>query len=134
MSAPPKKKGAAGATPPGQTLDPTCDDESIARPKAIVKPAGYMASHGGKLIAQGYLTIPIRPGEKRPFGKNWGARRMTLADVEREGSFGVGVLTGQGENPICAIDIDVVQPALAKMMTDLCQAELPGAATARVPF
>ncbi len=94
-----------------------------------IKPnTSYMALHGSKLLAQGYLPIPIRNGSKRPYGEAWQKRRMTPDDIYREGEFGVGILTGQGEYPLAAIDIDVKHPALAAVLTKWCRDNLPATA------
>ena len=119
----------AGESAPAAPVIPN----SIAQDSSTsVKSAGYMALHGARLLAQGYLPIPIHRGKKYPVGRKWEQRRMTLADVERDGAFGVGILCGQSEHPICAVDIDVVHPALAAPLTTWGRNNLPDVNVERV--
>lgn len=68
----------------------------------------YMEEFGEKIAKNGYEVIPIRPGEKRPFGNKWeeydgspkGARRWVASG---KGGFGVGIKTKN--NP--AVDVDI---------------------------
>jgi len=51
----------------------------------------------------------------------WRTARLTLKDVPRYAGFGVGVLTGQGESPVLAVDIDTTHPELARELAVWCR-------------
>lgn len=73
-------------------------------------------SIGARLLAQGYLIIPIAKGQKRPAIDGWQNARLTAADLYRYQGSGVGILTGQGATPLCGVDIDTSWPDLAEDM------------------
>lgn len=81
-------------------------------------------THGRALLANGYLIIPIRPGQKRPALSNWQAARLGAVDLTRYPDHGVGVLCGQGANPLAAIDVDTTHEALASRFVAWCQEHL----------
>ena len=59
-------------------------------------PAAYLEKFGGEVLDNGYAIVAIRPGEKRPFGKDWETKTFgvkTLAGfIEADrGSYGVGI-------------------------------------------
>ena len=83
------------------------------------------------LIANGYLVIPIKAGEKRPALSNWQSARLTAADAERWPGAGTGVLCGQGEHPVCAFDVDTSNKRLLDLFLPWCDREL-GVTCARV--
>lgn len=68
----------------------------------------YMEEFGVRIAENGYEVIPIRPGEKRPFGKEWekydgspkGAKKWT---AEGKGNFGVGIKSKHAP----AVDLDI---------------------------
>ena len=66
----------------------------------------YFAKYGGRLLSNGYLILPIAPGQKRPPVANWQHSRYTSSDLGRFPGHGLGILTGQGDAPVIAIDID----------------------------
>lgn len=68
------------------------------------------------LCSGGYRIVPINAGRKAPLIKGWQAKTFTADDV----TAGVGVLCGQGEYPISAIDIDFLDADLAAKMADWC--------------
>jgi uncharacterized protein (DUF927 family) len=70
-----------------------------------------------RLVANGYLIVPILPGTKRPAIDNWQNARLTIADIEQFRGRGVGVLCGVGEHPICAVDIDVRHEGIVQAIT-----------------
>ena len=80
--------------------------------------------HGRKLLAGGFLIVPIRAGHKRPALDNWQHARLGAADLDRYPTAGVGVLCGQGAHPIAAIDIDTSDAALARRFADWCHENL----------
>ncbi len=88
-------------------------------------------SHGRTLLGNGYLIIPIKPGHKRPALDNWQTARLGAADLTRYPAHGVGVLCGQGAQPIAAIDVDTTDGALAARFVAWCQEHL-GATCERV--
>ena len=68
----------------------------------------YLEEFGVRIARNGYAVIPIRPGEKRPYGDRWqtydGTEEGVLDWIKSgKGSFGVGIKTK--DSP--AVDIDV---------------------------
>ena len=88
-------------------------------------------AYGRGLLANGYLIVPITPGQKRPAISNWQNARLGLDDLARYPGHGVGVLCGQGAQPIAAIDVDTTDAALADRFVAWCQDHL-GATGERV--
>lgn len=80
--------------------------------------------HGKKLLAYHYMIVPIKQGEKRPALKDWQDARITSADLNKFSNCGVGVLTGQGQFPICAVDIDVLDEQFAHEYSEWCRDNL----------
>lgn len=79
-----------------------------------------------------YFVIPVARGEKRPSIRAWQETRMTYDELERRfPDANVGVLCGVGDYPIAAIDIDVLDEALAVQFRDWCFTHL-GAAPERI--
>jgi len=93
--------------------------------------AGLFQRQGRALLAQGYLIVPIRPGEKRPAINGWERARLGAGDLGRHADCGVGVLTGQGANPLCAFDVDCLHPAVVDEFVKWCNSFI-GFAPARV--
>jgi len=87
--------------------------------------------YGRALLGNGYLIIPIKPGHKRPALDNWQTARLGAADLTRYPAHGVGVLCGQGAQPIAAIDVDTLDEELAERFVAWCQEHL-GATCERV--
>lgn len=87
--------------------------------------------HGRALLGNGYLIIPIKPGHKRPALDNWQTARLGAADLTRYPEHGVGVLCGQGAQPVAAIDVDTTDAELAARFVAWCQEHL-GATCERV--
>ena len=71
------------------------------------------------LLANGYLVVPIRQGEKRPAISGWQHARLTAAD--KFPGHGVGVLCGQGEYPVVGVDIDISHPVIGPALIAWCQ-------------
>ena len=90
-------------------------------------------THGRALLGNGYLIIPIKPGHKRPALDNWQTARLGAADLTRYPNHGVGVLCGQGAQPVAAIDVDTTDEGLAARFVAWCQEHL-GATCERVGF
>lgn len=88
-------------------------------------------TRGRALLGNGYLIIPIKPGHKRPALDNWQTARLGAADLTRYPNHGVGVLCGQGAQPVAAIDVDTTDGALAARFVAWCQEHL-GATCERV--
>lgn len=84
----------------------------------------YFKRDGRALLANGYLIVPIKPGEKRPALNGWQKARLSTADLARYPGHGVGVLCGQGANPIVGIDIDISHPAINAAVIDWCREHL----------
>lgn len=79
---------------------------------------------GRALLGNGYLIIPIKPGHKRPALDNWQTARLGAGDLQRYPQHGVGILCGQGAQPIAAIDVDTTDPELAERFVAWCQENL----------
>ena len=43
----------------------------------------YLKKYGPLALGNGYSVIPIRPGEKRPFGKDWESVEYTQVRIEK---------------------------------------------------
>jgi P4 family phage/plasmid primase-like protien len=80
----------------------------------------YFESYGRRLLANGYLIVPIVPGQKRPALGQWQNARMTIDDISRYGGHGVGILHGQGDIPVVGIDIDTGNAQVAKALVAWC--------------
>ena len=89
----------------------------------------YLQKYALRVVENGYDICFIRPGEKRPFGKDWeakrhGPKRIASAIEAGRGSYGVGVKTR--ETP--GVDIDCYDEDLVEHMIqvteDLCGSTL----------
>lgn len=81
----------------------------------------YFQTQGRALLGNGYLIVPIKPGEKRPALTGWQQSRLGAFDLSSYPDCGVGVLCGQGAHPIAAFDIDSSNPELVRRFADWCQ-------------
>ena len=88
-------------------------------------------THGRALLGNGYLIIPIKPGHKRPALDNWQTARLGAADLTRYPAHGVGVLCGQGAQPVAAIDVDTTDEGLAARFVAWCQEHLGATCSSR---
>lgn len=62
---------------------------------------------GRPLLDHGYIITPIRENSKAPLLKNWTSKLLTAEDCDvYGGGNGVGIVCGQGKNPVIALDID----------------------------
>lgn len=67
----------------------------------------------GPEIAHDYPVCAIEPGQKRPIGKEWQKHPLSpeeCRDYPNEAA-GVGIMCGQGDNPVYAVDVDVYADA-----------------------
>jgi hypothetical protein len=84
-----------------------------------------------KLHAAGFWPVPIRPGQKRPISKDWGARRQTLDDLHAAfktyPDAGIGIALGPGRGPggTWLIDLEGDGPAAAESLATLLGGETP---------
>lgn len=85
---------------------------------------GYFETHARQLIANGYLVIPIKQGHKRPAISAWQNARLSASDVHRHAKCGVGVLTGQGDYPLVALDVDTLNANVADEFVAWCETHL----------
>lgn len=104
---------------------------------------GEFQQHGGQLIANGYLIVPIQPGYKRPLVNQWQDWRLSPDEYQNILSngypytkkdktettiyprkHGLGVVCGIGEHSVAAIDIDTTNSKLAEKFTRWCEARL----------
>lgn len=80
---------------------------------------GYLSQHGLKLIQNGYLITPIRPGKKSPTSEDWRNVRSTKSQLAEwiEGGHqhsGIGIVTRNTPG----IDIDVEDEEVAEALQD----------------
>lgn len=84
----------------------------------------HFTTQGRTLLANGYLIVPIRRGEKRPAIDGWQKARLGVGDLSRYPDHGVGVLCGQGAQPIVGVDIDISHPVIGPALIAWCQEHL----------
>lgn len=84
----------------------------------------FFRDAGRALLTNGYLIIPIRPGEKRPALSAWQNARLSAADLNSYPDHGVGILCGQGAHPVVGIDVDISHPTIGPAITDWCRRTL----------
>lgn len=72
----------------------------------------YFKDKAAALAAHGYLPIPIKPGTKKCQEPKWPNFRFKPKDAEVFANYGIGILCGQGEYPLMAIDCDTTDPVL----------------------
>lgn len=87
----------------------------------------YLRLYGERLVELGYTVLPIKPGSKRPDIKDWPRHATTAANVvawysNGRAQHGVGI--NARNTP--AIDVDVLDPAVAGAMADAIDAIFPG--------
>lgn len=87
----------------------------------------FFRTQGRSLLANGYLVLPIKPGEKRPAIASWQTARLTAADLPNYPSHGVGIVCGQGASPVVGVDIDISHPTINASLLEWCRKWLPGA-------
>lgn len=92
----------------------------VAPPRAS---AGTFPTTGRKLLENGYLIVPIKPGHKSPANDEWQTARFDPSNLDNKyAACGTGILCGQGPHPIVAIDIDIPHDAaLVERIADLCR-------------
>lgn len=73
-----------------------------------------------RLCDGAYSIVPINKGQKGPLIKEWQKKTFTADDIDA----GIGVKCGVGEYPVCAIDIDVLNPELAAALAQWCHDNL----------
>lgn len=84
----------------------------------------FFRDAGRTLLANGYLIIPIKPGEKRPALSAWQNARLGAGDLGGYPDHGVGILCGQGASPVVGIDIDISHPVIGPAIISWCRANL----------
>lgn len=93
----------------------------------------YFEQYGRQILANGYMIIPIKPGHKRPALDAWQTARLSVGDLGRYPGHGLGLLCGQGAQPLAGMDIDTTCAPLAERFTAWCQDNL-GFTCERVGF
>lgn len=76
----------------------------------------YFKEYAAKLVAGKYLPIPIKPVSKGCQVKDWPNYRFSEGDAAKYGAFGVGLLCGQGEFPLVAVDCDTKNKELLRWL------------------
>ena len=84
----------------------------------------HFQQYGKQLLANGYLIVPIRPGAKYPALSAWQRARLGPGDLGAYPNHGVGLLCGQGANPIVGVDIDVSHPVIGPKIIEWCETHL----------
>lgn len=84
----------------------------------------FFHTDGRRLLANGYLIVPIEQGQKYPALKKWQNSRLGAEDLMRYPAHGVGIITGQGAHPIVGIDVDTSDAALAERFVEWCRVHL----------
>ena len=79
----------------------------------------YLEEFGVRIAENGYSVIPIRPGEKRPYGEKWQTYDGSVEGVEDwlksgKGAFGVGIKAK--DTP--AVDVDVHDPKMVEKIVE----------------
>lgn len=121
-----RRAGRASGESASERRSSKADDGAIARDGQ-----NFFARHAPALIDAGYLVVPIEHGRKKPALPEWQNARLDHRHVARWRRFGVGILTGQGEHPIAAVDIDTTDRELAEAFAQWCRDHL-GATVERV--
>lgn len=93
----------------------------------------YFEQYGRQMLSNGYMIIPIKPGHKRPALDAWQTARLSVGDLGRYPGHGLGLLCGQGAQPLAGMDIDTTCAPLAERFTTWCQDNL-GFTCERVGF
>ena len=57
-----------------------------------------------RLVDNGYLPIPVTEKSKAPAISEWTQYRFKEEDAKKHIGCGIGILTGQGDIPLSAID------------------------------
>lgn len=92
----------------------------------------YLQLYAQRVVDQGYDICFIRPGEKRPFGKDWeakthGPKRIASAIEAGRGGYGVGIKTALTPG----VDIDCYDEDVVEKMIDFTQ-EMLGESLTRI--
>lgn len=87
----------------------------------------YFEEYGPRLAELGYTVLPIKPGTKRPDLKNWNTDPPDLARTRQLAANGRAHHgTGIHAAHTPAIDVDVLDPAIAQAMSDAIDRIFPG--------
>jgi hypothetical protein len=79
----------------------------------------YLSKFGEAVLNNGYSIVFIRPGEKRPFGKDWESKKLgpkALASFidQGRGDFGLGIKSARTPG----VDIDCYDEDIVNKMRD----------------
>lgn len=75
----------------------------------------YVKAYGWTLIEKGYPIVELPKGRKGPLRPGWQNHPLTPDELDAvDPSYGIGILCGIGDKPICALDFDVPDPGLAR--------------------
>lgn len=69
-----------------------------------------------RLVDNGYLPIPVTEKSKAPAISEWTQYRFKEEDAKKHIGCGIGILPGQGDIPLSAIDCDTTNPELLKLL------------------
>lgn len=88
----------------------------------------YLKKYGVQIANNGFEVIPIRPGEKRPYGEGW-QKYLGNAEGVQEwiddgfGKYGIGIKCRNAP----AIDIDIEDEAVVEEIEEMISSKLTGA-------
>lgn len=76
------------------------------------------------ILDNGYYLVPIAKGQKQPTMRDWPKLRERSAEYFARFTGGFGLITGVEEQPVCGVDIDSLDLALAEGFRDWCLKEI----------
>lgn len=87
---------------------------------AVIAPR-FFQKEGHRLIDNGYLVTPIKPGKKRPILDDWPTLVFSVSDLARYPNAGVGIICGRGPRPVYAIDFDILNAGIVERCAQWCR-------------
>ncbi len=76
----------------------------------------HWKKHSHDVVSHGYGIVPIKQGAKRPYIKKWQSEWTgSVDDIDPKfDKYGIGIVTGTGETPVYAVDVDTPDPDVAE--------------------
>lgn len=77
---------------------------------------GHWKKHSHDVVSNGYGIVPIKEGAKRPIIKKWQNNWVGSTDDinSRFDNCGIGIVTGTGDVPVYAVDVDTLDPEVSE--------------------